>query len=204
MQKADEAYADGDRQSRQKANLLLADHVTVWRLLWMITLGWDEVCWDVCRSGYSLTCAWHVGSSRGTPSPGAITRSTPLGCSVWAFCALVWWTGSGRTLAFCPVCGLGCIRTNDVCDCGWRMTSQPTPKVNSLKKENFKPNMIRWPLQQMLSTCSHLVDASPCSSIAARPSTCSLTARNASTWPPSNAAASAWPLQCHTQLGQAL
>ena len=113
MQEADEANADGDhlaRQERQPVACRPRDHV--W-LLWMIILGCDKVCWDVCLDGHNLTCAWRGWYSRGSSSLRSYTRTRPLGCSVWASCALVWWTGGGSTLGACSFCGMGWTRTKD-------------------------------------------------------------------------------------------
>ena len=68
MQEADEANADGDhlaRQERQPVACRPRDHV--W-LLWMIILGCDKVCWDVCPDGHNLTCAWRGWYSKGSSS----------------------------------------------------------------------------------------------------------------------------------------
>jgi predicted nucleic acid-binding Zn ribbon protein len=42
-------------------------------------------------------------------------------------------------LGTCSLCKVRWKRTNDVYDCGGRMTSLPAPKKKSLKMENFKP-----------------------------------------------------------------
>jgi len=56
----------------------------------------------------------------------------------------VWGPGSGRTLGTCPSVRWGTREPTCSGVSGWRMTSsQPTPKLISLKKENFKPDMIK-------------------------------------------------------------
>jgi hypothetical protein len=111
----------------------------------MIILGCDKVCWVASRRGYSLTYAWHGGSSRSSSAPGGHKNHT-FGLLSLGFLCLVGWTCGGSTLGTCPsvrwvpICGMGWIRrTNNVRDCDSRKTSQTSQEFILTRRKTFKP-----------------------------------------------------------------